>query len=254
MSGRQAGTDSDYFQARPHCGGGCVQKTILVVDDDELVRYGLARALKTEDVSVATASTASDAVLKLSACPYDLCLLDVHLPDFSGMVLMKIIKDICPNVRVIIMTASHIDDQELGENIREAMANGACHFVAKPFNLSSLKDIVVQALHQDDSFHTGFRFSGDRFLERKARQRQRRPLRGDLRYSMNVIENGQGSRLRLLAKVIDVSEHGVGFVTDYPLRPSQVLSFEDDALRRTGVVAWSTILEDGTCRAGVSFA
>lgn len=231
-----------------------MHKNILVVDDDELVLYGLERALKTEGVQVATAATASEAVLKLSSCPYNLCLLDVHLPDFSGMVLMKIIRDICPKVKVIIMTASYIDDRDLGRNIQEAIGNGACHFITKPFNLCELKDIVVQALRADDDFHTGFRFDGDRFFERKERSRERMPFSGEISYSMNVIENGEGNRLLLMARTVDLSEHGVGFFTEYPLRPSQVLSFEHDMLRRTGVVAWSTMVNDRTCRAGVRFA
>lgn len=229
-------------------------KKILVVDDDELILYGLEKALKSEGVVVATAGTASDAILKLSSCSYDLCLLDVHLSDFSGMELMKIIKDICPKVQIMIMTSSFIDDRSLSESISEAIRNGACHFIPKPFNLYELKDIVVQALHSDDGFHTGFRFSGDRFLERKLRKNDRLPFPQEIRYSMSIIENGEDSRRLLLAKAIDVSEHGVGFLTEYPLRPSQVVSFEHKVLRRTGVVAWSTMVDERTCRAGVQFA
>lgn len=231
-----------------------VHKKILIVDDDELILYGLEKALQSEGVVVTTARTASEAVVKLSSCPYDLCLLDVYLTDFSGMALMKMINDICPKVKVVIMTASYVDDTGLGENILEATRSGACHFIAKPFDLHELKDIVVQALHTDDGFHTGFRFSGDRFFERKARKTNRMPFSDDIRYSMSVIENGEGGRLQLMARAIDLSEHGVGFLTEYPLRPSQVVSFEHDVLKRTGWVAWSTMIDEQTCRAGVRFA
>lgn len=229
-------------------------KKILVVDDDELVLYGLEKALKSDGVVVTTASTASEGVLKLSYCPYDLCLLDVHLPDFSGMELMRIIKDICPKVKVMIMTGSFIDDRSLSESITEAISNGACHFITKPFNLQELKDIVVQALHTDEGFHTGFRFYGDRFFERKLRKKERRPFPADIHYSMSVIENFEASRRLMLATTIDLSEHGVGFLTKYPLQPSQIISFEHDMLRQTGTVVWSTMIDEHTCRAGVQFA
>jgi len=231
-----------------------VRKKILVVDDDELVLYGLEKALQSEGVEVTTAATASEAVLKLSNCPYDLCLLDVHLPDFSGMVLLKIIKDICPKVKVIIMTASYVDDRSLGDNIRETIRNGACHFIAKPFNLRELKDIVVQALHTDDGFHTGFRFNEDRIFERKARREERKPFAGDIQYSMSVIENGEDSRLLLLGRAVDLNRHGVGFLTEYPLRPSQAVSFDHEMIRRSGLVAWSTMIDEQICRVGVRFA
>lgn len=231
-----------------------MQKKILVVDDDELVLYGLEKALRAEGVVVTTAGTASEAVLKIASCPYDLCLLDVKLPDFSGLVLMKIIREICPKVKVIIMTANYIDSHDLSDNLKEALQDNACHFIPKPFNLFELKNIVVQALHADDSFHAGFQFSGDRFFARKMRKKERVPFSDEIRYSMNVIRDGEESRLLLLARAIDLSDHGLGFLTGYPLRPSQVVSFEHGVLRETGVVAWSTMLDERTCRAGVRFA
>lgn len=231
-----------------------VQKKILIVDEDELILYGLEKALQSEGVEVTSARTASEAVVKLSLSAYDLCLLDVHLPDSSGMALMRMLHDIYPRVKVVIMTASYIDDTGMGESLQEAMKSGGCHFVAKPFDLNELKDIVVQALHHDDGFRPGFKFTWNNFFERKARKNMRRSFAGEIRYSMSDIESGEGGRLQLLARAIDLSEHGVGFYTEYPLQPSQVLSFEHDDLHRTGLVAWSTMVDERTCRAGVRFA
>ena len=70
---------------------------------------------------------------------------------------------------------------------------------------------------------------------------------------MSVVKNGEACRQLLLARVIDISNHGVGFRTEYPLNSSQV-SFEHDGLRRTGVVAWSTMLDERICRVGVQFS
>lgn len=232
-----------------------MHKKILIVDDDELVLYGLEKVLQAEGFVVTTAASASEAVLRLSFCPCDLCLLDVHLPDFRGMALIKTLQELCPKMKVIIMTASYIDDQDLEGSLKESIQNGACHLIAKPFDLHELKDLVVQALHTDDGyFHPGFRFNVDRVSEKKARKGERKPFAGDIRYSMSDIENGEGGRLQLLARAIDLSEHGVGFFTEYPLRSAQVVSFEHDGLRRTGMVAWSTMIDEQTCRAGVRFA
>ncbi|OGR00378.1 MAG: hypothetical protein A2505_08640 [Deltaproteobacteria bacterium RIFOXYD12_FULL_55_16] len=233
-----------------------MHKKILIVDDDELVLYGLEKALQAEGVVVATAAGVSEAARKLSSCPsYDLCLLDVHLPDLHDLALMKTIRDLCPNIRIILMTASYVDDTILGEDLRETLGSGAWQFIAKPFDLHELKEIVVRALHTDDGyFHPGFRFNVEQFPERKARKNERKPFAGDIRYSMSDIENGEGGRLQLLARAIDLSEHGVGFFTEYPLRSAQVVSFEHDGLRRTGMVAWSTMIDERTCRAGVRFA
>lgn len=235
-------------------GRGQVQKKILVVDDNELILYGLEKALTAEGFGVETAATGSEAILKTSSCIYDLCLLDVHLPDFSGMVLIRLIKDICPNMKVMVMSGSFADDRSLSAGMSEAMQNGACHFIPKPFNLLVLKDIVAQTLHTDDGIHAGFGSRGDRFFERRVRNREKNPFSEEVRYSMSVVKNGEACRQLLLAQVIDVSNHGVGFRTEYPLNSSQVVSFEHDGLCRTGVVAWSTMLDERICRVGVQFS
>ncbi len=231
-----------------------MRKKILVVDDNELVLYGLEKALTAEGVGVETAATGSEAVLKISSCMYDLCLLDVHLSDFSGMVLMRIIRDICPKMKVMVMTGSFIDDRNLSAGISEAMQNGACYFIPKPFNLLELKGLVARVLHTDNGSHERFRSGVDRFPERRVLKREKNPFSEEIRYSMSIIENGEACRQLLLAGVIDVSSHGVGFRTEYPLHSSQVVSFEHEGLRRTGVVAWSTMLDERNCRAGVHFS
>lgn len=231
-----------------------MHKKILVVDSNELVLYGLEKALRSEGVSVETAGTGSGAVLRLTSCNYDLCLVDLHLPDFSGTLLMRIIRDICPAMKVMIMTGSIVDNRRLSNGIDGVTQNSVCYFIPKPFNLLELKDIVVQALRNNDGVQAALGYGGDRCLERRVRKNTRSPFSEEVRYSMSVINNGETSRRLLLAQVTDVSRHGVGFWTEYPLLSSQVVSFEHDVLCRTGVVAWSTMLDDQSCRAGVRFS
>jgi DNA-binding response OmpR family regulator len=232
-----------------------VGKKILVIDDDELVRYGLERALRMEGVEVITAATASAALFNLSSCRYDLCLLDVHLPDLNGMQLLRIIKDICPRLRVIMMTASYIDDRLLSEHIQQAIAAGACQFIAKPFNLQELKEFAMQALRADNGFHTGFRFCDQRFLARKIRIKERKPFAEEVHYSLSVIENGANRRLLLQGRGVDINEYGLGMVTAYPLLTGQVISMEQANLNRSGKVVWSRMCEQHlNCRAGIHFA
>ena len=233
--------------------GEKVKKNILVVDDDELVLFGLEKILK-QSFDVETASTASKAEEKLSSCPYDLCLLDFHLPDYNGLELMKIIKEICPKTKVIIMTASFVDcDDELSENIQHAMQNGACHFIPKPFNLRDVTDVVDRALKDEDKFHTGFRLAGNSFVQKK-RKFPRAPYSETINLFMTVIDQGEVKRWSLQAKSVDISNGGIGLLTNYPLRESQVVSFGEDLGNKTGVVVWSTMSDNEVCRAGVKFA
>ena len=74
-----------------------MKKHILVVDKDPLILYALTKALKDDGCEVKTAETSSDAIEKLSYCPYDVCLLDGQLTDLNGLDLIKVINDICPD-------------------------------------------------------------------------------------------------------------------------------------------------------------
>ena len=230
-----------------------VKKNILVVDDDKLILFGLEKVLKHKSFEVQTAATASKAVEKLSACPYDLCLLDIHLPDFDGLELMKIIKEICPKTKVIIMTASYVNCNDLSENIKVAIKNGACHFIPKPFNLCEVTDIVERVLKNNDNFHTGFRFVGNSFVKKK-RKFPRTPYYESINFFITVIDQGETKRWTLQAKSVDISDSGIGLLTNYPLKESQVISFGDDLANKTGVVVWSTMFDSKVCRAGIKFA
>lgn len=232
--------------------GEYVNKKILVIDDDQLVLYGLQKALQQESVEVTTASSGTAAMEKLSICPYNLCLLDIHLQDYNGLELMKIIRNICPKTKIIIMTASHIDNDELSANIKKAAENGACHFLGKPFALNELKEIIHEALHNED-FQTKMRFSDNNFV-RRTRKFTRQPHSQQLDIAMTVLGKGETHRWSTWAESFDISEGGVGLVTNYPLPVSQVLSLKSENLEKTGVVAWSRMLEDDTCKAGVCFA
>jgi CheY-like chemotaxis protein len=232
--------------------GEYVGKKILVIDDDQLILYGLQKALRHKSVAVTTASSAGLALGELSLCPYDLCLLDIHLPDDNGLELLKTIKRIYPKTKVIIMTASYMGNDELSANIKQAAENGACHFITKPFDLSEVKDTVQRALHDED-FHTGVRFKDNAFVK-KTRKFPRRPHNQELDLAMTILGEGETQRRHTGARSVNISKGGIGLVTKSPLRVAQVLSLKADMAEKTGIVVWSTMQENHTCRAGVRFA
>jgi DNA-binding response OmpR family regulator len=230
-----------------------VHKNILVVDDNELILLGLAKALRHESFEVATADTGTMALEKLSSCQYDLCLLDIHLPDFTGLELMKFIKDMCPSTKVIIMTASCFNSSYLSKNMQEAIINGACHFVAKPFSLGEITDVVKKTLEEGDDFHASFRLTGSGFVKSR-RKIIRKAITAGVTFSMTLIEEGETKRMAYQAKSVDLSEEGIGLMTDYPLKSSQIVGFGEELGNRSGVVVWSAMVNEQTYRAGVKFA
>jgi DNA-binding response OmpR family regulator len=229
-----------------------MKKQILVADEDQLILYGLAKSFKDDRYEVKTASTATAAIKKLSHCSYDLCLLDVHLADSNDQRLMKMIQDICPETKIILMAASYLDSPELSEDNFEAITNGSCYFISKPFELCEVHEVVHRVLTGEENFFTDYRFISNGF-EKKSRKHPRKCYIEKIPFQMSVIENGVPTRWSLEAKSVDISGSGIGLLSRYPLEKSQIIGFDEEMGNRTGVVVWSIMIDEENCRVGLEF-
>src|SRR5262245_45761288 len=114
--------------------------TVLVVDDEPLIRWSLVNRLKEEGFRALEASTASEAVAQ-HRDGADLVLLDYALPDANGLQVLKQIKETDPDTLVIMLTAN----TDVGVAV-EAMKAGAFHYANKPFDLDEMMLLVEKAL------------------------------------------------------------------------------------------------------------
>src|SRR4026209_2740830 len=114
--------------------------TILVVDDEQLIRWSLSDRLTQEGYRVVEAQTAAEAIEKHREGG-DLVLLDYRLPDSAGLPGLKKIKEVDPDTLVILLTAFSSVDLAV-----EAMKAGAYHYANKPFNLDEIALLVENAL------------------------------------------------------------------------------------------------------------
>jgi DNA-binding NtrC family response regulator len=114
--------------------------TILVVDDEQLIRWSLNERLTHEGYKVVEADTAKSA-LERHAEGVDLVILDYKLPDGDGISVLKTIKENDPDTLVILLTAHSSVDMAV-----DAMKHGAYHYANKPFNLDEIALLVEKAL------------------------------------------------------------------------------------------------------------
>ena len=114
--------------------------TILVVDDEALIRWSLTERLSSEGYDVLEAETGQGALEKLPE-GVDLVLLDYRLPDTDGVSVLRKIKEFDQDGLVILLTA-----YASVETAVEAMKLGAFHFANKPVNLDEVVATVDRAL------------------------------------------------------------------------------------------------------------
>jgi DNA-binding NtrC family response regulator len=116
-------------------------ETILVVEDEKLLRWSLRERLIREGFDVLEAGTGAEAHKILVSETLDLLLLDYRLPDTTGMDILKEVIETHPGVPVIMMTA-----YSTVETAVEAIKRGAFDYINKPFNQDELVLTVRKAL------------------------------------------------------------------------------------------------------------
>jgi DNA-binding NtrC family response regulator len=113
---------------------------ILVVDDEDLIRWSIAERLRSEGHEISEAGTAAEA-LKIAEGGVDLVLLDYQLPDGDGLAVLKKVREMDPDALVIMLTAHHHLSL-----VVEAMRTGAFDYAPKPFDLDDVMLRVARAL------------------------------------------------------------------------------------------------------------
>ena len=118
--------------------------TILIVDDDQTARYGVRRALE-DRYKVLEAGSAAAARKALATEPADLLLLDIEMPEESGLDFLRALKSQQNSPLVVMITAYGSEKVAV-----EAMKSGAYDYLPKPFEVDELRLVVAKALEHLD--------------------------------------------------------------------------------------------------------
>ena len=113
--------------------------SVLVVDDNEAMCENVKDILQSEGYQTHCVHDALTAIEHVKKSPPDIVLMDVRLPDMSGVNAFKEIKKIAPRVAVIMITGYSVD-----ELIAEAMEAGARGYLKKPLDFHRLFALIEQ--------------------------------------------------------------------------------------------------------------
>ncbi|UCE27143.1 MAG: response regulator [Candidatus Coatesbacteria bacterium] len=113
----------------------------LVADDDIGVREAFREFLAAEDLEVEEACDGAAAIKLVEAADPDLAFLDVHIPVFDGLSVLKMAKDIKPDLYVIMMSGEPSTGM-----MADAIASGAYTFLVKPFDFEYLARVVEEIM------------------------------------------------------------------------------------------------------------
>ena len=121
---------------------------LLIVEDDIGLNQGLCKALKADDRQIISCHDLKAAREQLLCGSVSLVLLDINLPDGSGLELLREIKENTPGIPVILLTANDTD-----LDIVDGLERGADDYITKPFNILEVKARIKAIMRRAGSDH-----------------------------------------------------------------------------------------------------
>ncbi len=114
-------------------------KKVIVLDDEAIVCERLKPALEKAGFQVETFTQSQQMIDRLSLERFDVVITDLKMRKPDGLDVMRFVQQHYPSTKVIIITGFATVD-----TATEALKSGAVDFIAKPFKISDLRDLVVK--------------------------------------------------------------------------------------------------------------
>jgi DNA-binding response OmpR family regulator len=119
-------------------------RTVLIVDDEKNILLTLSQSLEALQLETDTATNGEEALAKLKEKDFGLILLDLRMPGMDGMEVLRKVREIRPDIHVIMITAYGTIELAV-----EAMKLGAVDFIQKPFSPEEIRELVSRVLDRE---------------------------------------------------------------------------------------------------------
>lgn len=140
-----------------------MNKTVLIIDDDDMLRKTLTRGLRDNNFEVITAESAETAEELIKRIEVDAIVLDRMMGGKDGLTFLKDMRDKGSNVPVIMLTA-----MSGAENAIDGLSGGANDYLAKPFQLKELvlrlNNIIKNYIKPEETLPEGLIFTDEEFF------------------------------------------------------------------------------------------
>ncbi len=208
------------------------KKILLVSVDDILIRQSLSLVLRDDFTEVVCAVNGYEAFRNLRNQSFNLCFLDIHLPDLNSIDLMWTIKRLYPATKIIVMTGSTVDSDTMN-----AIWDYAVLRLVKPFDLYSAKALADDIIEKNIDGYQDYDAMVRRMVVEK-RLHERKLLMPPVNYT--VLINEDGDHDRHFADAFDRSMTGMGVRTNVLLEKGRIIRLQkhDEYIR--GIVRWIT--------------
>lgn len=228
-----------------------VPRKVLLIDSEMLIHLAVSQVYRDTGPYFITASSAGEALKKMELFTFDLFLLALDLKDEDSLQLLRIIDERFPDAPVILMTNNNTEYCSLIERIEETKKQGTWQLIEKPFNLDILQVLIERCLYERD------RKQPENLLIEEEGAEKRNYLRNShvqtVQLFIDASDRGYKEEKSVNATLTDVSDGGLGLITKYPLKKSQPIRFANSSVGKAGVIAWTTLMDNQICRAGVQF-
>ena len=114
---------------------------VLILDDEPIVGDRLKPALEKCGYDVETQTDSQAAIDQLAQTRYDVLITDLKMSGPSGLDVLRFVKEHSPSTRVIVITG-----YATAEQAKESIKGGAVDFIAKPFRISQLRELIARTL------------------------------------------------------------------------------------------------------------
>jgi two-component system, sensor histidine kinase and response regulator len=116
--------------------------TLLIVDDDDTVRQSLRVVFK-DDYHILMVADGASAIQTAKDTRVDVAILDIKMPNMSGIEVLERLKYVNPAIEVVMLTAFETTDL-----MRQALRLRACDYITKPFDLGTIRAAVAKAMQR----------------------------------------------------------------------------------------------------------